>query len=81
MAIEVNEKYKGYCVYSGITLIVLGLFLFSPNITGNVIGDMEIESTNTLGSFLLLFGFVLGFFSKRVLLLMGIFLAMFKGKR
>jgi len=42
--------------------LVLGLFFLSPNVTGNAISNLSIQTTSFLGAGLLIVGLVAGFF-------------------
>jgi len=43
--------------------IISGIFLLSPNVTGNVVGNMTNSTSNILGTCLLFVGLIAGFFS------------------
>ena len=43
--------------------IISGVFFLSPNVTGNVVGNMTNSTSNVLGTFLLFVGLIAGFFS------------------
>ena len=53
---------KSVAVVSIISLIG-SIFFLSPNLTGNVVGNMTNSTSNVLGTFLLFVGLIAGFFS------------------
>jgi hypothetical protein len=57
---RIRENYRIAASIITISCLALSLFILSPNITGNVIGYLNI--TNFIGIILLLVGIVAGFF-------------------
>ena len=53
---------KRISVTTSIIGIVSGIFFLSPNLTGNVVGNLNQTSTNFIGGGFLILGLVAGFF-------------------
>ena len=47
----------------GLILVIIGLFFFAPNLTGNAISDFNTSTTNIIGIVLFVLGLVVVYFS------------------
>ncbi len=57
-----SSKLQKTAATTSIISIVSGLFFLTPNITGNVVGNLDYASLNFIGSGLLIIGGLLGLY-------------------